>query len=198
MSRGPYVALAVLATLLGSCLCAQERTTTPARVSADVYGGYSFVSPNFGTDFFGGPGAHGGIGGADLHLTHSLAVAAETDWMHVVYGTQENSTSFTVMAGPRMFFPLGSHARIKPLADVLVGAASIHSLIGFGNPFTGTSALAIAADGGAEVRAVGPLALRIEGGYLHSGFTARYPNLTPQSSVHNQHGRFLVEGVWHF
>lgn len=169
-----------------------------SRVSADVYAGYSLVAPNFGIDLFGGPAEHGVAAGLDVHIMRSLVVAAETDWMHVVYGSQESSTAFTLMAGPRVLFPASSHARIKVLADVLVGAADIHSLFGFNSPFTGTTALAIAADGGVEVRAIGPLALRVEGGYLHSGFTARYPNLDPQSGIHNQHGRLLVEGVWRF
>lgn len=176
----------------------QADSTKQMHVSADIYAGYSFVAPNFGAALFGGSGENGGTAGADLHLTRSFAVAAETDWMHVVYGTQESSTAFTTLAGPRVFFSSGSHARVKLLADVLVGAADIHSLIGLNSPYTGTTALAIAADGGVELREVGPLAMRVDGGYLHSGFTARYPNLEPQSSIHNQHGRLLIEGVWHF
>jgi hypothetical protein len=167
-------------------------------MGGDIYAGYSLMTPNFGADILGGPAENGGAAGADLHFMRLFAVAAETDWMHVTYGNQLSSSAFTVMAGPRVFFPPASHARVRVLADVLVGAVNIHSLIGANSPFTGTTALAIAADGGVEVRAVGPLALRIQGGYLHSGFTAKYPNLDPQSSLHNQHGRLLIEGVWHF
>ena len=188
------------AMILVACSAwSQEPSSTKhPNLKPDIYAGYSFVAPNFGTNFFGGPGENGGTAGAGVHVTRSIAVAAETDWMHVVYGSQENSTAFTVMAGPRGFFPPGPHARIKLIADVLVGAAGIHTLIGLNSPFTGTTALAIAAEGGVEFRAIGPLAVRVEGGYLHSGFTARYPDTDPQSSIHNQHGRLLVEGVWHF
>ena len=184
--------------LLTCAAWSQEPSSTKqSHLSADIYAGYSFVAPNF-EDVYGGPGEKGGTAGFDLHLKRSLAVAAETDWMHVVYGTQESSTAFTVMAGPRVFFPSGSHARIKMLADVLVGAVDIHSLTGVNSLFTRRTVLAISADAGVELRAIGPLALRVEGGYLHSGFTTQYPADVPQYSIHNQHGRLLIECVWRF
>jgi hypothetical protein len=185
--------------LLTCSAWAQEPSPAkPTHLSADVYAGYSYLAPNFGADFLGGHGENGFTAGADLHVTRLLAVAAEMDWMHVIYGSQLSSSAFTAMAGPRLFFPPVFRARVTLLADILGGAANFNNLVGANSPFTGTVAPAIAADGGVEVRVVGPLAVRVEGGYLHSGFTARYPDVDTQSSIHNQHGRLLIEGVWHF
>jgi hypothetical protein len=176
----------------------KESPAKHTHLSADVYAGYSYLAPNFGADSLGGPGENGFAAGGDLHLRRFLAVAAEADWMHVIYGTQLSSSTYTAMAGPRLFFPPVFRARVTLLADILGGAVNFTNLRGENSPFTGMVAPAIAADCGVEVRVAGPLRVRVEGGYLHSGFTARYPHADPQSSIHNQHGRLLIEGVWHF
>lgn len=176
----------------------EPSSTKHIRPRVDVFAGYSHLAPNFGADVLGGPGENGLTAGGDLHLTRFFAVAAETDWMHVVYGSQLSSSTFMAMAGPLFFSPPGFHAHVRLVADILGGAAAFHNVVGINSPFKQTVAPAIAADGGVEVRVVGPLAVRVEGGYLHSGFTTRYPDVDPQSSMHNQHDRLLIEGVWHF
>jgi hypothetical protein len=185
--------------VLFSCCAGGQEPSSAAhrRVSGDIYAGYSRIAPNFGTNFLGGPGENGALAGGDLHLTRLFAVTAEAGWFPVTYGSQLSSRTFTMMAGGRLFFPPRSQSRVKLLADVLAGAANLSQLIGANVPFTGRVALAVAADGGAEFRVFGPLAMRVEGGYLHTGYQSRDPSI-PQSSIHNQHGRLLVEGAWHF
>lgn len=178
--------------------CSAESQEARKGPSGDVYGGYSLVAPNFGERALGGPSENGFTVGGDVHFARFFAIAVETDWMNVTYASQLSSSTYTIMAGGRVFYPSVSRARVKLLADLLAGAANFNRMTGMNFPFTANSALAVAADGGLELRLAGPLAMRVEGGYLHSGFQAKYPDTDPQSSIHNEHGRLLVEGVWHF
>ena len=88
-------------------------------------------------------------------------------------------------------------SRAALLAGILGGATTFNAF-GSNSPFTGTAAPVIAVDGGGEVRIIRRLTVRVEGGYLHSWFTARYSTVDSQSSIHNQHGKLLIAGVWHF
>jgi hypothetical protein len=164
-------------------------------LSTDVYAGYSLFSPAFG-DYNTSPPDNGFGGGADLHVSRWVAASAEAHWMHVTYNPVESSNSVTVFAGPRFFF--GAHRTIIPFADLLGGVATynFHSSHGSPSSFTSTASAAFAADAGLDVRISRPLAVRVEGGYVHSGFTDVYSISLP--FLHNQHGRLLIEGVWHF
>ncbi|MDR5728109.1 MAG: hypothetical protein RB191_11850 [Terriglobia bacterium] len=165
-----------------------------AHLSADLYAGYARVAPDFGA-YNSNPAENGFGGGADLHLSRLFAVAAEAHWMHVTYNPEEKSSSVTAFGGPRFFFPAGLHGAIIPFADILGGAATFN-FQGNPSPFTSTISPAFAADAGVDVHIFGPLAVRAQGGYVHSNFTAVSSILQP--FVHDQHGRLMMEGVWHF
>lgn len=185
-----WCCFAVLCT--GVAWCQAPSSEKHIQPGADVYGGFSRVAPDFSDDN-SNPAAIGFGGGTDVYIFRWFAVAAEVHWMHVTYNPEENSTSVTAFGGPRFF--LDTHRRIVPFADILGGVATFNF---HGNPsnFTSTNSAAFAADAGVDVRIAGPVAVRVEGGYVHSGFTSVYSMLQP--FVHDQHGRLLVEGVWHF
>jgi len=190
--------LGLVIVLFTCCAEGQEPSSPHMRVSGDVYAGYTLLSPNYGEKLLGGPAENGPAVGGDLRLVRFVALAFEANWSSVTYGSQLSSSSFTMLGGGRVFFPPEPHARVRLLADALAGATDMTQLTGINPPFTSSVALAVATDGGAEFRMIGPLAVRVEGGYLHSGYKTRYPDTDPQSSIHNQHGRLLIEGVWHF
>lgn len=161
---------------------------------ADVYAGYSLFAPP--AYIFPSPPPDTGFGfGGDLYLSHWLAVAAESYWMHVTFDPEDKSSSVTAFGGPRVFLHLGSHGRIVPYADFLGGAVTYGHLVGFNQPFANSASPAFATDAGVDVRAFGPFSVRVQGGYVHTSFTAAYP---PDPNVRNQHGRLLIEGVWRF
>jgi hypothetical protein len=173
--------------------------TSPSRESLhrfDVYAGYSRVAPSPFAQTSNNPADSGFGFGGDVRFSRWFAVAAEAHWMRVTYDAQDKSSSVTVFAGPRFFFPLGSHRAIIPFADVLGGVYTFGNTFGFNNPFSGTSRGAIAADGGVDVRIAGPFYLRAQGGFVHSSFSS--PFGIDQPYVKNQHSRVLIEGVWRF
>ena len=89
--------------------------------------------------------------------------------------------------------PLGP---IAPFVDLLGGVTTYSSQSSNPSPYTSSKSPAIALDGGVDLRLIGPLAARIQGGFLHDSFTTTSPILQPY--VHTQHGRLLVEAVWRF
>lgn len=187
-----WCCVAVLLTGAAWCQAAAPRKHAPFR--ADLYAGYSRVAPDFGF-YNSAPADNGFGGGADLHLSRWFAFAAEADWMHNTYNPEESSSSVTAFGGARFFLPLGPRGAITPFADILGGVAT-YSFHGNPSPFTSANSPAIATDAGVEVRILGPLAVRVGGGYVHSSFTSVHSILQP--GVHDQHGRLFVEGVWHF
>lgn len=187
---GAWCCFAVLFTEVAWCQASSPQEHI--HLNTDVYAGYSLVAPDFG-DYNSSPADEGFGAGVDLHMSRWFASAAEAHWMHVTYNPEESSSSITALGGPRFFF--GAHRSIIPFADILGGVATFNF---HGNPssFTSNVSAAFAADAGVDVRIAGPLAVRVEGGFVHSGFTEVYSILMP--FVHNQHGRLLIEGVWHF
>lgn len=182
------------ALFAGAAWCQGISSRKHVHLSADLYAGYARVAPDFG-DYNGSPAENGFGGGADLHLSRLIALAAEAHWLHVTYNPEEKSSSVTVFGGPRFFFPVGFHGAIVPFADILGGAATFN-FQGNPSPFTSTISPAFAADVGADVHIAGPLAVRAQGGYVQSSFTVVSSILQP--FVHDQHGRLLIEGVWRF
>ncbi len=69
------------------------------------------------------------------------------------------------LVGPRLSVPAG---KFTPFAELMVGAAHIHT--GGTLPSPSNTSFAYAVGGGLDYRLIGPLAARVEGDYLHTGF----------------------------
>lgn len=191
---GSWCCVSVL--FAGVAWCQTADSGKPLRVRADVYAGYSRVGPSAYAFVTPNPADQGfGLGG-DAYFSKWLAVAAEAQWMHVTYDAEDNSKSVTMLGGPRLFFPVGSHRVIIPFLDFLGGAFTYDNVMGFSNPFTGTVSPAFAIDGGVDLRVTGRVYVRGQAGYLHSGLSPVYR--LDQRFTENGHSRLLIEAVWHF
>src|SRR5579864_2336993 len=69
------------------------------------------------------------------------------------------------LVGPRLSVPVG---KFTPFGELMVGAAHIHT--GGTLPTPSNTSFAYAAGGGLDYRLLGPLAARVEGDYLRTGF----------------------------
>jgi opacity protein-like surface antigen len=69
------------------------------------------------------------------------------------------------LAGPRLSVPVG---KFSPFAEVMIGVAHIHT--GGTLPSPSNTSFAYALGGGLDYRVFGPLAARVEGDYLRTGF----------------------------
>ncbi|HET7890263.1 MAG TPA: hypothetical protein VFL34_01985 [Candidatus Sulfotelmatobacter sp.] len=69
------------------------------------------------------------------------------------------------LVGPRLSVPVG---KFRPFGELMVGAAHIHT--GGTLPSPSNTSFAYAVGGGLDYRLFGPLAARIEGDYLRTGF----------------------------
>jgi hypothetical protein len=188
----------VAALSAGAAWCQASAPRGHHRLNADVYAGYFRFWPPPGVFINSDPLTGYGFGG-DFYLANWLAVAGEAQWTQITYDAEDNARSDTFFAGPRFFLPLRRRAFIIPFADVLAGAANFN-MKGIAPHFNGNIDAAIAAafavDGGVDVRVFGPFSARVEAGFVHSTFWVKYPDDQPY--LRNQHGRLLIEGVWHF
>jgi len=50
-------------------------------------------------------------------FTRLFAVAVDAGYLHTSYNPVESSSTATVLAGPRFFFPVGATPRLNPLRD---------------------------------------------------------------------------------
>ena len=75
------------------------------------------------------------------------------------------------LVGPRLSIPVG---KFTPFAEVMVGAAHIHS--GGTLPGPSNSSFAYALGGGLDYRLFGPVAARVEGDYLRTKFFSSTQN----------------------
>jgi hypothetical protein len=172
----------------------------PAReglhVGADVFAGYTYVSPDFG--YYDQGGGESGVDGAlDVRFDHFFAVAVDGGYLHKSYNPEESSSTNTLLAGPRFFFPLQRDSAIEPFADFLGGLTTFNwSSNSSSSPFTGTTSAAYAVDGGLDIRTTRHIWIRAQGGYLQSSFNSVASSL--QNNVHNNHGRTAVGVVWRF
>ncbi len=69
------------------------------------------------------------------------------------------------LVGPRLSVPVG---KFTPFGELMVGAAHIHT--GGTLPSPSNTSFAYAVGGGLDYRLLGPLAARVEGDYLRTGF----------------------------
>jgi hypothetical protein len=189
----PLSGLWFVVPMLAGAAWAQTTGAHKGHVGADVFGGYTYVSPDFGL-YDRSSGESGVNAGVDLRFTRFLAAAVEVGFLNTRYNPKESSHTTTLLAGPRIFIPIGKGGRIAPFADVLGGISTFSDTIP--STFTSGHSGTLAADAGLDVRATRHLWIRAEGGFLHSNFTSDYTIL--QSSVHNQHGRMFVGAVWRF
>lgn len=71
---------------------------------------------------------------------------------------------YEVLFGPRVSLPVG---KFTPFGEFLVGLAHISDT---GTGFPSNTSFATAAGGGLDYRIFRPVALRVEGDYLHTSF----------------------------
>ena len=75
------------------------------------------------------------------------------------------------LVGPRLTVPVG---KFKPFAEVMIGAAHIHT--GGTLPGPSNTSFATAVGGGLDYRLFGPIAARLEGDYLRTKFFSSTQN----------------------
>jgi opacity protein-like surface antigen len=75
------------------------------------------------------------------------------------------------LVGPRLTVPVG---KFKPFAEVMIGAAHIHT--GGTLPGPSNTSFATAVGGGLDYRLFGPIAARVEGDYLRTKFFSSTQN----------------------
>lgn len=139
----------VVPILAGAAMAQAAGAHKTSHVGADVFGGYTYVSPDFGL-YNQSSGQSGADAGVDIRFTRMLAATVEADFFRTTYNPEESSRSTTLLAGPRLFIPLG---RVTPFADILGGVATFTwNQSGSLSPFTSNISGAVAADSGLDVR----------------------------------------------
>jgi opacity protein-like surface antigen len=152
--------------------------------SGNVFFGYSYESTNtsaFGPGVVAGTVSRPNLNGWDASFEGKLL-----PWVGLVadfsghYGTQSftefapGGGPFTIsvngheqeyLFGPRVSVPVG---KFTPFAEVFVGFAHIHT--GGSLPTPSNTSFASAVGGGLDYRVFRPLALRVEGDYIHTSF----------------------------
>lgn len=187
--------------LAGLCWCQEPSAHKSFHPAIDAFAGYSYVSPDFGE--YNLSGGEGGVDfSVDVRFTRIFAATVDAGILHAGYNPAEHSSTATILAGPRFFFPIGSKARFTPFADILGGVTTFSWNPSSTNPgdhfspFSSSFSSAFATDAGLDLGVARHVGLRVQGGYLHSSFSEVYP--PSQTFVHNQHGRMAVGVVWRF
>jgi hypothetical protein len=134
--------------------------------TGDVYAGYSVVPNTFVLGV-----ANGWNAGLDIG-TRRIAAVLDVGQYFSSDSFGASSKTFTFMAGPRFWIPVGKASRIRPFTDVLIGGAYAST-----TNFASTQALksnaefAFAADGGIDYRLSPHFSARLDGGYLRVHYT---------------------------
>ncbi len=157
--------------------------------SANVFLGYSYESTNstaFGANQIGAtlsrPNLHGWEASFEGKILPFVGIVGDVSGH---YGTQNFveptpngplNVSVTgheqeYLVGPRLTVPVG---KFKPFAEVMIGAAHIHT--GGTLPGPSNTSFATAVGGGLDYRLLGPLAARLEGDYLRTKFFSSTQN----------------------
>ena len=151
--------------------------------SGNVFVGFSYERTNsssFGTGLVGST-----VTGSNLHGWEASAEGKFLPFVGIVgdvsghYGSESfvqltpngpqtiNVTGHEqeYLVGPRLSVPVG---KFTPFGELMVGGAHIHT--GGTLPTPSNTSFAYAVGGGLDYRLIGPLAARVEGDYLHTGF----------------------------
>lgn len=151
--------------------------------SGNVFLGFSYERTN--TSAFGANAVGSTLSGSNLHGWEASAEGKFLPFLGFVgdvsghYGSQNfveltpngpQSISVTgheqeYLVGPRLSVPVG---KFRPFGELMVGAAHIHT--GGTLPSPSNTSFAYAVGGGLDYRMFGPLAARVEGDYLRTGF----------------------------
>ena len=160
--------------------------------SGNVFFGYSYESTNtsaFGSNLFTStvtrPNLHGWEASFEGKIFPFVGIVGDVSGH---YGTQ-NFTELTpaggggplnvsvtgheqeYLVGPRLSIPVG---KFTPFAEAFFGAAHIHT--GGTLPGPSNTSFATAVGGGLDYRVFRPIALRVEGDWLHTSFFSTTQN----------------------
>lgn len=167
----------------------------------ELFGGYSYTPTNFA---FLGHGESGWTAAATFKAYKWIGFTSDFAQYRSTYTfncpcPSDHSTVTTFLFGPRVAVPLSQNARIIPFGHYLFGGS--HASYETGG-VTNNSALdttpsfAWAVGGGADVRLVGPLAIRGEADYLHTKIITTDNQL--QSRITNGRVRISTGVVFRF
>lgn len=157
--------------------------------SANVFLGYSYESTNstaFGANQIGAtlsrPNLHGWEASFEGKILPFVGIVGDVSGhygtQHFVEPTPNGPLNVSVtgheqeyLVGPRLTVPVG---KFKPFAEVMIGAAHIHT--GGTLPGPSNTSFATAVGGGLDYRLFGPIAARLEGDYLRTRFFSATQN----------------------
>jgi opacity protein-like surface antigen len=148
--------------------------------SGNVFFGYSYENTNSST-------LNLDLDRANLHGWEASLEGKMLPWIGIVadfsghYGSQSFSTTGgtinvtgheqEVLFGPRVSIPVG---KFTPFAEGMIGLAHIHT--GGTLPGPSNTSFASALGGGLDYRLIKPVALRVEGDYIHTSFFSTTQN----------------------
>jgi opacity protein-like surface antigen len=170
-----------LALLLLSCLV-MAQSSDPAQASdrVEVFGGYTYVKPDFSL-----VNPNGGVSGwnaaVNFKMRPWIGIVADVSGLYPRYTFPElngstsvsaSGTAYTYMFGPQVSLPQG---RIRPFAHFLVGESHV-SNENLGNQgstqnFQSNNALSFAAGGGVDYSVKPRIAIRGQVDWLYTRFT---------------------------
>ena len=190
MSRSGFCLLALLS--VGAPAWSQASDTHPVpRSEFSLYAGYSLLAPNIYNNYSSESGWNAGI---DIGIVRNVDAVVDFSQYFSTYDYQLsiNTTPFFVMAGPRVWAPLGNEGKLRLFADFLAGGGVIQTgrtRLGPGL-FASSTSLAWNAGGGVDIRAANHLWVRGRAGYMHTQFTTWDSEI--QRSAPPGHARIVI------
>ena len=138
----------------------------------EVYGAYSYTSPNFHDE---GSGENGWNAGAAVNATRWISLKADFAQYRYTYTRlccpHDHSTTTTYLFGPQFSVP-STVPWIRPFVQLLIGRAHIDYANLAGTPsYNQTTSVALDLGGGLDLRLSHHFWLRGEADYLHNHFT---------------------------
>ena len=158
---------------VGGPAWSQASDTHPIpRSEFSFYAGYSLLAPNIYNNYLSESGWNAGI---EIGITRNVGAAVDFSqyFSYYDYPPGIHTSPFFVMAGPRVWVPVGNAAKLRPFADFLAGGGFIQTgrtRLGPGL-FASSTSLAWNAGGGVDIRAGNHLWFRGQAGYMHTQFT---------------------------
>jgi opacity protein-like surface antigen len=146
--------------------------TAQVRTSGNIFLGYSFENASASAlDHLTRPNLQGWEGSLEGKLAPWVGLVTDVSGH---YGSQTYTTPFPstftvtgheyeVLFGPRVSVPVG---KITPFGEFMIGLAHI----GSGGAFPTNTSFATALGGGLDYRLFRPIAVRVEGDYVHTSF----------------------------
>jgi hypothetical protein len=171
--------------LSGTLVWSQVQPTKEATPSTgDFYVGATFNGSNPASTASAGIG-----GGADFRAYKWIEVQVDIGAFYANSGSANLTTTVDYLFGPRISKP-PSGSRFSPFADILVGGQTFHNASTQHTYYYGNgSGLAVAGDGGVDIRMTRHLALRGQAGFISSQYVT-----APTTTTNNRWraGTFLV------